>query len=349
MSSAFFSVVSNHKASASPPSVPVHKTAAKVLVPVKVKEPEHDADSEKSNSSSAVDVLGLGNYASDAEDEDGGMDGSSVPNLKDIKNSVEDVHEVSANSSSQLKSEENGRSQTNLVSNLGKTGNGVAIGEFYDDKVTKKLDHLQPSKDVPEDWNNELNAFERKHDRSNGKATGVEKTTEDPLVRENRKGREKADGHAYNSSVEAKNVQNSKIKVEEKANEDYRRKDERHQKKEKADGSNEVKERRKDDSVRHGDKTRDSESRRKSSLVDAKGDNKEAEKSHRGRSKEQSRDKGEHKSRHKESSKSDKHRRKRSSPVSSRGRSSWDQAVDHTSESSDGGSDVSKRFWIEST
>ncbi|KAI9074126.1 hypothetical protein K1719_043897 [Acacia pycnantha] len=346
-------VGSNHKASASPPLVPVHKASAKVLVPVKVKEPEHDADSEKSNSSAPGDVLGLGNYASD---EDDGIDGLSVPPLKDvhqsgIKNSVEGAHDVSANSSSQMKLEENGRSQMNLVSNLGETINGVAIGDLHDDKVTKKLDHLQPSKNVPEDRNNELNAFERKHDRSNGKTTGVEKTIEDPLVRENRKRMEKADGHAQYSSVDlAKDILSSKIKVDEKVNENHRRKDERHQKKEKADASNEVKERRKDDGVRHGEKTRDSESRKKSSLADAKGDNKGAEKTHRGssieetsRRKEHSRDKGEHKSRHKESSKSDRHKRKRSSSVSSRGRSSRDQAVNRTSESSDEGSDGSKR------
>ncbi|XP_028783962.1 transcription elongation regulator 1 [Neltuma alba] len=349
-------VASNHKASASPPSVPVHKASAKVLVPVKVKEPEHDADNEKSNSSSPGDVLGLGNYASDAEDEDNEMDSSSVLPLKDghqagIKNSLKDVHDVPTNSSSLLKLDENGRSQTNLAINLGKTSNGVAIAELHDEKVTKKLDHLRASKNVPEDRKNELNAFERKHDRTNGKATGAEKATEDPQVRENRKRMEKADGHGQNSSVDfAKDVQSSKAKVDEKVNEDHRRKDERHQKREKADGSNEVKERRKDDSARHGEKTRDSESRKKSSVADAKGDNKEAEKSRRGssmeetsRRKEHSRDKGEHKSRHKESSKSDRHKRKRSSSVSSRGRSSRDQAVNRTSESSDEGSDGSKR------
>ncbi|XP_054808750.1 uncharacterized protein LOC129310871 [Prosopis cineraria] len=349
-------VISNHKASISPPSAPVHKSSAKVLVPVKVKEPEPDADSEKSNSSSPGDVLGLGNYASDAEDDDDEMDSSSVPPLKDvhqsgIMNSSEDMHDGSTNSSSQLRLGENGGSQTNLVNNLGKTGYGDAIGELHDDKVTKKLNHSQPFKDVPEDKNNGLSAFERKHERSNGKTTGVEKTTEDSQARENRKRLEKADGHDQNSSVDfAKDVQSSKTKADEKVNENNRRKDERHQKKEKADGSNEVKGRRKDDSMRHGEKARDSESRKKASLAGAKVDNKEAGKTHRGgstenpsRRKEHSRDKGEHKSRHKESSKSDRHKRKRSSSVSSRGRSSRDQAVNHTSESSDEGSDGSKR------
>lgn len=359
----------NHKASASPPSASVPKASAKVLVPVKGKEPEHDALSEKSNSSSPGDVLGLGNYASDAEDGDDEMDSSNVPaSLKDaahqsgIKKSLEDMHDVSNNSNSQVKPEENGRSQTNLVNNLGKTSpsqsktsNGADIGQLHDDKMNKKLDRSHPSKVVSEDRDNGLNASERRHDRSNGKTAGVEKTTEDHQVRESRIRTEKADRRDKNSSEDfAKDVKNSKTRADEKGNENHRRKDERHQKKEKADDRNEAKERAKDFNVRHGEKAKESESRKRSSLVDAKGDNKEAEKGHRSsamedtsRRKEHTRDKGEHKSRHKDSSKSDRHKRKRSSSVSSRGRSSRDQAVNHSSESSGEGSDGSKRFRTE--
>lgn len=359
------SLDSNHQSSTSPPSATVPKASAKVLVPVKVKQAEHDAASEKSNSSSPGDVLGLGNYASDNEDGDDEMDSSSMPTpLKDaahqssIKKTSDGMPDVSNNGSSQIKLEENGRSQTNLMSNLGntssslsKTSNGAAIGQLHDDKVTKKLDHSHPSKVVSEDGDNELNAFERRHDRSNGKTAGVEKTTEDLQISDSRIRTEKVDRHDRNSSEDfTKDVQNSKTKGDEKSNENHRRKDERHQKKEKADDSNETKERAKDHNVRHGEKAKESESRKRSSHVDVKGENKEPEKARRGstvedtnRRKEHTRDKGEHKSRHKDASKSDRHRRKRSSSVSSRGRSGRDHAVNHNSESSEG-SDGSKRF-----
>ncbi|KAF7809340.1 rhamnogalacturonan II specific xylosyltransferase [Senna tora] len=350
---------SNHKASTSPPSAPVPKASAKVLVPVKAKEPEPDAASEKTNSSSPGDVLGLGNYASDADDGDDEMNSSSMPPaLNDaahqsvLKKSLENMHDASSHCSSQLKIEENGRIQTNSVNNLNKTSsslsktsNGSAIGQLHDDKVTKKMDHSHPSKVVSEDRDTEVNAFERRHDRSNGKTAGIEKTIEDPQFRESRIKTEKADRRDKTSSEDfAKDVQKTKV------DENHRRKDERHQRKEKADDINEAKERVKDHNVRHGEKAKESESRKRSSHVDVRSDNKEAEKAHRGsamedssRRKEHTRDKGEHRSRHKDASKSDRHKRRRSSSVSSRGRSSRDQAVTHTSESSGEGSDGSKR------
>ncbi|PNX55836.1 UDP-galactose:fucoside alpha-3-galactosyltransferase, partial [Trifolium pratense] len=67
---------SNHNASTSPPSAPVAKATAKVLVRDKAKEIENDGANEKSNSSSPGDVLGLGNYGSDADDE---IESSTVP------------------------------------------------------------------------------------------------------------------------------------------------------------------------------------------------------------------------------------------------------------------------------
>lgn len=372
---------SNHKPSASPPSAPVAKASAKVLVPVKAKDLENDDANEKSNSSSPGDVLGLGNYGSDADDGDDEIKSSSVPTpSKDaashsgIKKPFEDINDVPVNSSSQL--EEHRRSQTSLVNNGVKTSslqsntsNGAAIEQLHDDKLTKESDHSHSSKMVSKDIrDNDLNAVER-NDRFNGfsskdtsrvpkselsdKNVGVEKATDDHPGREGRKRSEKNDriDRNYSEKDFVKEVQSSKTRTDEKGNENHRRKDERHQKREKPDYSSEAKERVKEHNLRHGEKAKESESRKKSSHVDVKDDKKEAEKPHRGsavedtsRKKESTKDKGEHKSRQKDASNSDRHKRRRSSSVSSRGRTSKDHAVNHAGDSSGEGSDGSKRF-----
>ncbi|KAK7361566.1 hypothetical protein VNO77_03636 [Canavalia gladiata] len=370
---------SNHKASASPPSAPVPKASAKVLVPVKEKELENDRVSEKSNSSSPGDVLGLGNYGSDADDGDDEISSSSVPAndaayQSGVRKPLADMDDMLVNSSSRL--EEHGRNETNLVNNMVKTSslpsrssNGAAIDHLHDDKVTKEFDHSRSSKVVSKDiGDNGLNAIERSHTRFNGfssKDTSVisrselpgkdvseEKATDDHPSRESRRKSEKI-GQLDRSTSEkdfVKEVQSSKTGTDEKVNENRRRKDERHQKKEKSDYGNEAKERVKEHNSRHGEKTKESESRRRSSYVDVKDDRKEAEKSHRGgatedtsRKKEHAKDKGEHKSRQKDSSNSDRHKRGRSSSVSSRGRTNKDQTVNHACDSSGEGSDGSKR------
>lgn len=366
----------NHKASASPPSAPVPKASAKVLVPVKAKELENDGATEKSNSSSPGDVLGLGNYGSDADDGDDEIESSSVPTpLKDttyqsgIKKPSEDMNDFPVNSSSHL--EEHGKSQTNLVDKLVKTsslqfktGNGAANDQLHDDKVTRELDHSNSSQVVSKDnRGNELNASQRSHDRFNGfnsrdtsgvpkselpgKNVGVEKATDDHPGRESKRS-EKDDRYDRSSEKDfVKEMQVNKAGTDEKGNESHRRKDERHQRKEKTDYSSEAKERVKEYNLRHGEKAKESESRKRSS--------KEAEKPHRSsaiedtsRRKEHTKDKGEHKSRQKDASNPDRHKRRRSSSVGSRGRISKDHAVNHSGDSSGECSDGSKRFRTDS-
>ncbi|TKY58691.1 arginine/serine-rich protein PNISR isoform X3 [Spatholobus suberectus] len=370
---------SNHKASASPPSATVPKASAKVLVPIKEKV-ENDGASEKSNSSSPGDVLGLGNYGSDADDGDNEIESSSVPTpAKDatyqsgIKKPLSDTHDVSVNGISQL--DEHSRSETNLVNNQAKTislpsrsSNDAATDQLHDDKVTKESDHSHSSKVVSEDHrDNGLNAIERSHDRFNGfsskdtsgtprselpgKNVSVEKAMDDHSGRESRRKSEKNDQLDRSTSEKdfVKEVHSSKTRIDVKGNEHHRRKDERNQKREKTDYGSEAKERGKEHYLRHGEKAKESESRKRSSHVDVKDDKKEAEKSHRGsttddtsRKREHAKDKGEHKSKQKDASNPDRHRRRRSSSVSSRGRTNKDH-TNHAGNSSGEGSDGSKR------
>lgn len=342
---------SNHKASSSPPSAPVPKASAKVLVPVKAKEIENDGANEKSNSSSPGDVLGLGNYGSDGDDE---IESSNLPTIaKDAASMVNNLVKTSSLPS--------------------RNSNGAAIDQLNDDKVTKEFDHSHSSKVVSKDArDNELNAIERSRDRFNdfsskdmsgiprselpGNNGDVEKATDNHPGRESIRKSEKNDRHDKSSlEKDFKEVKSSKTKTDEKGNDNNRRKDERHQKKEQTDYSSEAKERVKEHNLRHGEKAKESESRKRSSHVDVKDDRREAEKHRRGstaedtsRKKEHTKDKGEHKSRQKDASDPDRHKRRRSPSVSSRGRASKDHLVSHADDSSGEGSDGSKRFRTDS-
>ncbi|GFP82663.1 hypothetical protein PHJA_000409400 [Phtheirospermum japonicum] len=73
---AFFCLVgrdvdhSNHQISLSTQSVLTSKASARVLIPIKTKESDYQDVSEKSTSGAPGDVLGLGSYVSDEEDEE---------------------------------------------------------------------------------------------------------------------------------------------------------------------------------------------------------------------------------------------------------------------------------------
>lgn len=377
-------VIPNHKASASPPSATVPKASAKVLVPVKEKV-ENNGATEKSNSSSPGDVLGLGNYGSDADDEDNEIESSSVPTpakdaayQSEIKQHLSDTHDVSVNGISQF--DEHSRYETNFVNAQVKTislpsrsSNDSASDQLHDDKVTRASDLSHSSKVVSVDLrDNGLDAIQRSHDRFNGfsskessgiprselpgKNIVVEKSTDDHSGRESRRKSEKNDLPDRNTSEKdfVKEVHSSKTRIDEKGYENHRRKDERNHKREKTDYGSEAKERVKEHNFRHGEKAKESESRKRSSHVDVKDDKREAEKSHRGsatddtsRKREHTKDKGEHKSRQKDQSNHDRHRRRRSSSVSSRGRTNKDR-TEHAGNSSGEGSDGSKRFRVHS-
>ncbi|CAJ2628986.1 unnamed protein product [Trifolium pratense] len=148
------------------------------------------------------------------------------------------------------------------------------------------------------------------------------------------------------SKKDFKEVKSShKSRTDEKSDKSKRRKDERNQKKEQTDYISLSNERSKEHNVRHGEKSKKSESRKRSSHVDVKDDRKGGEKPHRGRTtedtsrkKEHSNDKG---SKNLGEGDHDKHKSRRSSTVSSRGRTS--KYHSHADNSCGEGSDGSKR------
>ncbi|PNX90163.1 hypothetical protein L195_g046286, partial [Trifolium pratense] len=78
---------SNYNASTSPPSAPVAKATAKVLVTVKAKEIENDGANEKSNSSSPGDVLVKTNSSLSRN-----SNGDAIDQLHDAKMTEESDH-----------------------------------------------------------------------------------------------------------------------------------------------------------------------------------------------------------------------------------------------------------------
>ncbi|WVZ02895.1 hypothetical protein V8G54_023701 [Vigna mungo] len=148
---------------------------------------ENDGSSEKSNSSSLGDVLGLGNYGSDVDDEDNEIESSSVPTptkyatyQSGIKQPLADTHDIKT---------------------MSLPSNDSVSDQLHDDKVTRAYDLSHSSKVVPEDLrDNGLDAIQRIHDKFNGfsskdtsgiprsellgKSIGGEKATDDHSDRE---------------------------------------------------------------------------------------------------------------------------------------------------------------------
>ncbi|XP_059657846.1 nucleolar protein NET1 isoform X2 [Cornus florida] len=107
------------KVSPSTPAVPTPKASAKVLIPAKTNEIDTEDVSGKSTSSSPGDVLGLGSYASD-DDEDDEIPTTGMPNSNEdtvsqrqsIRKLSEDVHAFE-NGSSKTEAEKNDKGHTN--------------------------------------------------------------------------------------------------------------------------------------------------------------------------------------------------------------------------------------------
>lgn len=352
--------------------MPLTKATAKVIIPAKANESENEGIGVKSSSSLPGDVLGLANYATDDEDddEDDEIQGSKVPNSKkkvslqhinDAKPS-EDGHSVAANDkSSFVQPEEQSSSQTKVESGPIKTssieskyGDSNAIADFSCSKNQKvesngdgnTLDETSRSKDfigivkseLPED---NVNLKKISKDDSQGKET--------------RKKPDKNDHEGRNSSFGKKShkeVESGKIRKDEKGDDIRRRQDERHPRKEKTDERNGSKDRNKELSGKHGEKVKESESKRRSSNLDVKEDRKEPERQHKAsakdevnRKREHAKDKDDDRSRQKLGSDSSRHKRRRSSSISSRGRNK-DNLVNRANDSSSEASDDSKRCTI---
>ncbi|GLT67944.1 hypothetical protein SLA2020_402170 [Shorea laevis] len=356
----------------SPSAVPAAKASARVVVPGKGKESDVGL-SEKSNSSSPGDVLGLANYASDDDDDNGDETQSLIPESRNnsilqpssIKRLSENMLDAAENGNSHVEPNEHFRSEKNLGNDLiqPKENKNAAVAGLGENGVDKVHEHPYSSRMVSR---NEINAnSEKPWDGSNGsrvndalgeKAMATFELPEKDMSKKSRKddsqGRESGlksekDDHHENSKSSGKDsgreVEIGRVREDEKGDENRRRQDERHLRKEKADDRNGLKEH----GLKTGNKAKESESQRRSNHLDTKDEKKHAERSHRGtkeevdRKREQTKD--DDRARHKVGSDSSRHKRRRSSSPSSRGRSSKDNSGSHANDSSDEVSDDSKR------
>lgn len=348
-----------------PPNV-----SAKVLIPAKAKEFESGGAGEKPSSESPGDILGLGNYATD-DDEDDEILNSSMPNSfkKDIlkhpsvEKSLGDPRDVGTSDNSLAPLEEQNGNRTNLENDIFQTNsigfkvcdndaishltynrsrkNGTSASASTPDSTdasTLKGSSGIIKSDLPED-NLKKVSKDDNYVKENGPKPGMNDQDE------SKKGLSRKDLQ--------KQVENDKFRTDDEDNNNRMRQDEMHSRKEKTDSHNVSKERTREQSVKSGEKAQESELKKRSFHHDVKEDRKEAEKQHRASTKEESvrkrghnKDKEEYRSRsrHKLANDSSRNKRRRSSSIS-RGRNSKDSS-NYAYDSSDEALDDSRRFTI---
>ncbi|KAK2636550.1 hypothetical protein Ddye_031342 [Dipteronia dyeriana] len=360
-------VASNGKVSSPPPAVPTPKASAKVLVPVKAKESETEGDNEKSSSSSPGDVLGLGNYASDNDDNDDNnradeIQSASVPSSRDnavrqsnMNKLSEEIRDAAENGHMEL--EGHNRVRSNLDSDLNKTSTFASknnksstISKLSENRIEREYKHVN-NVDGGKLLDGEKTTVDIKSEL-HGRNGNVKKSTNDnSQSTETRIRSAKNDRHESKKSHSGKNS-GKEIEIgtgtDEMGDENRKRQEERQLRKEKADDWNGSRDKMKEKGVKSEEKTTESKSRKKSTHLDVKEDRKDAERHHRASAKEgidkkRERSKDEDTSRHKRTSDSSRHKRRRSSSISSRGRNSKENSVSHANDSSDETSNDSKR------
>ncbi|KAJ0038551.1 hypothetical protein Pint_22900 [Pistacia integerrima] len=352
-------ILPNHKVSPRPPAVPTTKASAMVLVPVKAREFETEETSEKTSSSSPGDVLGLANYASDDDAGDDEIQNSSMPNSRNnavrqsSTNKLSEEVRNTAENGSPVVLEEHNRGQTNLESDPRKSNASTSRNNDNGARDRDNENIVDSGKLL--DGNNgfglNITSGEKIGMKTKSELPGVERSANDnSQSTENRLRSVKNDRHESKKSSRKDCGKEIEIGggAGEKGAENRRREDERHLRKEKADDRNGSRDKRKDYDVRPEEKSKESKSRKRSTHVDVKEDRRHTEKHHRSSSKkvidkEHKQSKEEDSSRHKFTSDSSKHKGRRSSSVSSKGRNSKDNAVGQANESSDDTSDDSKR------
>ncbi|KAF9677876.1 hypothetical protein SADUNF_Sadunf08G0153300 [Salix dunnii] len=351
-------VASNQKVtSPSRQNISTPKASAKVLVPVKTKESENEDVNEKSSSSSPGNVLGLANYASDEDDE---IESSSISNSREnpvpqllvIPESAEDMNDAAENSNPQVESRKNS-GVTNLEGDLSKicsvgsdnriNGAFSELSEHAHSKVVSGVRHVEISVNGEKLLESNNKAVPKATIRENakmkseriGESVNVEKSVMDySQARDTRVRPDKDSRHESRSSGSM---------ADEKGDDGHRRHDTKHSSKEKADDLNGSKEKKRERKDKTGESAKETDSRR-SSHLEVKEDRKDEEKLNRSsvkedatRKRDHTKEKEEDRARHKPISDSNKHKRTRSSSISSRGRNSKDN------DSSDEASDDSKR------
>lgn len=363
---------SDHKATTSAPPVPSSIASAKVLLPIKDQENNSHSASENSASVPPANVLGLANYASEDDDEDGEIQSSerfqkentlvqqsaSSMFLKGMNvvgngNSQEETREglanhvttesvpsistsnVSAVNDSALITESDKKRKSRLPENQ-----GFNLSSKVDGVIENVQIGLSDSKQKTEKLVDNLVS------QNSGDDDSLEQETRNTL---NKNDRRKDESNFGGKEQKTKELHVDKERTHERGSESHSRHDERHKKERKMD-QNGSKDRVKEKAAKSAEKAKDSGSRKRLSPDFVKEGRKERqidksvsgkEESVRKRERVRERDDKREKIHHTNASESSRHKRHRSSSVSSKGRENKDGSG--TSDSSNDSSDNSKR------
>lgn len=349
-----------------------------------MKEIDYDDASEKSTSGAPGDLLGLGSYASDEEDEE--IQSSGKPNSKagstyppsssnnlleggpDVENGgspTEEQKNVPAKLETNVSDRKSpvfassDRSVSVLESNdnleakaLTSTENhhsskklrGIPENEFQYGSDTSKLSSSLIEKAVERNERPDVNLNNRRHLNDDSQMQNTRDRSDKNDSLENKKNLVKKD---------RRDSESSKGRVDKKGDEEHRRREERRARTERIDNHDNSKEKGKE-KARTDEKVKNSESRKRPSPSDGKeGGTTETQRDKRTNRKdndEKTKDRADEKrerSRHKSGSESSRHKRRRSSSIGARDRESKDNVVaGRANDSSDESSDDSKRYTV---
>ncbi|XP_073281444.1 uncharacterized protein [Primulina huaijiensis] len=354
--------MSNHCLLPSTPTISTSTAFAKVLIPAKTMNINSEDGSEKSTSGSAGDVLGLGSYASDEDDDEIQISGKlnskeSSTNQQSSLNKVLDEHLHSRKKIEEHGLENTGR-ETPMISmdNVSAADMGVK-----DDRAVKKLsssDTLRSSKKASRE-----DEMHHGSDISMPNKSITEKAVERPDGNLDRKSSDSSRGQKSGNRSEKNDMHGNKRNlvekdsmgpeyaketVDKKGDENYRRHEERHARTER-EYYNGSKDKGKGKS-RNGERAQDPEARKRPSPSEGKEGKSDTRGDKRKNSKESSDDKRHDKTRdekrerswHKNGSGASKHKPHRSSSVGSRDSHKDNLIAGHSNDSSDESSDALK-------
>ncbi|KAG8366045.1 hypothetical protein BUALT_Bualt17G0035200 [Buddleja alternifolia] len=341
--------LSNNQALPNTPSALTPKASAKVLIPTKNKESDYEDASEKSTSGAPGDILGLGSYASDEEDEE--IQSSGKLNMKESSTYQQssstkllEGNPVIDNGGSREETAE----QTNIPANLETGKKSPVIASPTDDRCSSKRlsgvkDESGHGSDISKASNSLNEKAVKRNEKADEKLDARRLPDDDSRIQNSGNRSDKNDRHDIKKSSLGKDHNDSestKERLDKKGVEEHKRHEERRARTERMEDKG--KERGKS-----GEKVKNSESRKRASPSDGKeGRVKRTSSKEDNDEKRQDRtgDEKKERSRHKSGSESSRHKRHRSSSVGVRGRESKNNSlVSRANESSDESSDESKR------
>ncbi|XP_024989471.1 arginine/serine-rich protein PNISR isoform X3 [Cynara cardunculus var. scolymus] len=326
-------IASSDIISQSSAAVPTPKSSAKVLIPGKTKGTDLDDVSGKSSSSSPGDVLGLGSYASD-DDEDKEVQNLPIPSSKSSKPLVH----LAENGSSQVDGNVRGSELTR---------NRVGAEPSQTDSLTEEYHNDNSSGDKVPDRSSISKSKQSVGDKGVGKhelliegLAAKNPLPDDSQGRSPRNGSEKSGSKRKSASKDYnEEVESGKDKIHTKVDDDSRIQDERHVKRVKKDDQNGSKQ-----------KIKERDSGKRVNKAESKDDKKEIDRDRRsqakedGRKQERSKDEKNERSKHKSVGDSSRHKRHHSPSPGGKARSSKDNSsLSHAHASSDSSSDDSRR------